>query len=541
MNPSDLSKLTKVIERAAKSITDSEEFLTYQLAARLTKAAETFPEDHTILQMARFLNERSQKNLLITRGELRDTYHKLYYRGTKCGQLLKDELGEKELKSAHYSDRDAREGNVMDEALARTADPFLVNALSDAFEGKEMVDHIYTPQMAKSAEASCQFELGKLGAAPDKLKVVAGQKDLLICQATYQTPKGQSHVLVPVEVANGKALLPTIFLSRFGFKDLSLDALKEHVLDSAGKNFVVDAHKLLSTLSTAKNGLPETTSEVEEILLKVVASQGGNAQLDPNGIINQKVDEEIASIEVPESEDSFKFAEKLQTSQGTAELLFGKSLVEMGRKMIVQKLAALGYKGAQISVVNATEESIVYAASLNQGPGFKIPVRASKVHVSLPDVIIAGGQIKELSAKGISEALAEEDYQTAALTSPLYGLKAADLIENVRESLANGNLTAAEDALNVLAEKDLNGFNYAFALYTNVLNGGTMEKKASAKSECSLQVKTSSSQHLFCGHCNLPLHKVYQDENGECHPLYRKNLEHTDQAVSFITSKVYFE
>jgi hypothetical protein len=53
-------------------------------------------------------------------------------------------------------------------------------------------------------------------------------------------------------------------------------------------------------------------------------------------------------------------------------------------------------------------------------------------------------------------------------------------------------------------------------------------------------VKNAHSSHRICGHTNLPLHKVYQDKEGNCRPLYRKEMDETYQGAYFLNSKIFF-
>ena len=66
------------------------------------------------------------------------------------------------------------------------------------------------------------------------------------------------------------------------------------------------------------------------------------------------------------------------------------------------------------------------------------------------------------------------------------------------------------------------------------------EAKATAekKTTCSMIIKSAASQHPTCGHTGLPIHKVYQDEHGNCQPLYRKDMPQKYEVSTFNTHKI---
>ncbi len=538
----DIYKAAKEIEKAAKTLENSEEFILMPLTVKMVRAAEAYPEDQTIKQMAAFLNNRSHKKaMFITRGELRDVYKALYTRNTKCAEIMSDELGKADaLPEPPKMMRDKDEGSITAEAFNNLGNPALASALSAAFEGKEISLQNYSAPVARQAEKNCALELDKIGADAHKITTVAGQEDVLICQATYETPKGQSSVLIPVEIVNGKALLPTVFLSRSGFQDLEGEALTSHLINTAGKKWKIDVQQLLKVVAKAKSAPTKEISEVESIVAKFAAQKGTPANYSSDALLYQEVDKEHIEVQLPEAEDTQKFAERLHTAKGAAEFTFGKKAIDAGRAMLRNIMVTYGYNNVQIAVADTDGDKVCFAVAIDNGAGFKVPVKISGGLPVEPTVIIANGSIAEFSQKGVSKTLIEnKDYESAALASQLHGVKPTELIDNVRKAMMNGDLNKAEDALNVLSQTDQKAFHYAFGIYQSVLSGKTINKQASEGTKCSQQVKHDHSKHIICGHTSLPLHKVYQDEHGDCQPLYRKDLKNTNEGGSFLHSRIY--
>ena len=542
-----LHRLNELVSKAAKALYDNEKFAVGVLAARVRKAATAYPTDQTVLNMAGFLNKRaaSSNKLFITRAELKDVYNRLYTPNSKFPQLFSEELGITAEAPRAKMARDPNEGtNLVEGAYEKLADPILSNALSVAFD-KNAHYKPYSEATAKSAQAHCAYELDKFGLSPKKINVVAGQPDVLICQATYDTPRGESHVLIPVEIKQQKALLPTIFLSQVGFSDLNAEALKEHLVSTAGKSYKIDVQQLLQVISTAKNGAPETISDVERIVMKTAAAKETPITHTANGILYQQVDSPTPDVQETQYEQPAEvqeFAKRLSSAAGVAEIAFGKNSVELGRKLIRHAVNSWGYKNAQVAVADCDKNTIFYAVSVDNGAGFKVPVKVQQGKIQEPSVIISSNGLGEFSSAGVSEVLSQGslDPHVVAMTSPLYGTKPSDLVNQVSQAMSERNYLKAEDALNVLRTSgDEKAFRTGFDIYVKALKGEGLTKEASEHSKCTKQYKTAHSKYMICAHTNMPVHKVYQDKNGDCRPGYRKGMSETSEGGSFLHSKIY--
>lgn len=544
------TRLDELITKTAKALFDNEKFAIAVLAVRAQKVAQVCPTDQTLVGMANFLTKRaaSSNSAFITRAELKDVYNKLHTSNNKFVTAFADELGVQEAPKPKGMTRDPNEGkNLVEGAYERFADPVLSNALSSIFD-KNAVVKMYSNATAQSAQKSCAFELDKQGATPKKIDVVAGQSDVLICQATYDTPKGESHMLVPVEIKQQRALLPTMFLSRAGFVDLKADLIKEHLLSTAGKSHKVDIQKVLEVIATAKNGSPEPISEVEQIIIRTAAAKG-TPSYDPNGILYQEVDQpilDVAEAQYEQPEEIQAFAQRLTSTTGVAEFTLGKNAVSMGRTLVHSLLSKFGYKNAQIAVADSNNNTIFYAVAIEAGNGFKVPVKVEKGgRIHEPSIIIADGKVVEFSKLGISQLLSEgvKDHKVGMMASPMYDLKPTDLIKQIKSAMYEDDYRKAEDALDILrAGNDDKAFRVGYELYVQALgNKSELKKEASTREEvcCNKQHKTASSKYVICSHTNLPIHKVYQDKNGDCHPLYRKDMSETSEGGSFLHSKIY--
>ena len=110
------------------------------------------------------------------------------------------------------------------------------------------------------------------------------------------------------------------------------------------------------------------------------------------------------------------------------------------------------------------------------------------------------------------------------------------LIQNIKVAVAEGNLTKAEDALNILSQSnDPKAHLMGFQAFMQGLSGHKVE----AEQECSMVIKNATSEHPICAHTGLPIHKTYRDKDGNCRPLYRRGMEEGYEAATFMNHKIF--
>jgi len=542
----DFNHIKKVANSLSKLIEDSEKIALPIFVAKLAKASELYPEDQTIGVMADVTARMaSSKKMFISRAEIKDLYNRLYSRNTKFAELFKNELGS--IEKAVAPKVNNREGNdedltILSKAYDKVVDPALANALNNAFGNKVKT---YTDTSADSAKTICTRECS-INKLASKVDVANGNEDFIICRVAFETPKGQTSVFVPIELSAGKALIPSIFIGNNGPEDFSKTNLAQYVFSNAGKKLNLNENVVFQAVESAKSGNIAKISSVDLAVTKMHSQKETKADYFANGVYFQKVAEEDKSLTVstPKYKDDEveSFAKAFDSPLGVAKFKFGEEKVKLGRTIISNKLNGLNLNNHQISVFDSEEAQIVYAVSLNNGRvAFRVPVKVVKGKLLDPTLLISNGAVESFSKEGLDLLFKKEaiDFKTAAVASPLYGLKASELVQTVREAMGEQNYAKAEDALNILSQSgDDKAYQTAFTLYANGLN---MTKVASGQEcKCNMVVKSSASKHALCGHTGLPLHKVYQDKNGDCHPLYRRGMDDTHEGAYFLNSKIFF-
>lgn len=563
---SNILELITTVQTAANKINDTQKFAVAILANKARKAALERPNDQTLRVMSNVLSKMNENGkIFISRGEFRSLYSKFASNRNEAQNIFANELDPEEQKP----DRPLA-GQKVDEKdlkldLYEGADPLQANSLNSLWDDmgapvKNGIINEYLPEMARQAEMLTNLELSRIGYAPKAISTYGGTPDFIICDAKYETPQGEAHILVPVELSSDGALIPTLFISKFGAVDLGeKEVLRKHILSSAGKAFSVNATQLIEALNTAKG--MSTLSEFEIMALAAqdavnrgkgsqIAKQASEYKMVYSGasVLGQEVNKynpETAMLPLPKAKEFDKFASLLSTGKGLAELTFSKATVESGRDVIISKMASFGYH-SQVSVASATKDSIIYAVGINSsnGPlGFEVIAEVNNNRVNIPTVAAIKDKAFDFTQDGIDNIVQRKasDPSMLAMVSPLYGLKPSDLLNTIREAADNRNYKIAEDALNVLANTaDENTYTKALAEYLRSLNKSEISKEASEKKcGCSMIVRVSTHSGPVCGHLNMPLDKVYQNERGECLPKYRKNISDTYEGVLFNTSKIF--
>lgn len=482
------SELKKAISTLQSALDGHEKIALAFFAQKLRKFGSAYPEDQTINQMSLVVDRMNAGNrLFISRAEVKDLYNKLYSNNTKFKEIFAEELG---LETLPASTTSKTEENFQEFDIYQNTDKTLLASLNSVFSPDA---HVFSNEAAKEAEHIVALECSFPNLEP-VVKAVSGDENVIVVSATYRTPQGNASFYVPVEMVNKQASTPLFFNGKDGQHYISQKSVTNYI-----SNFFT---------RTGSYG-------------------------------NESVGEELSVVE-PEfnSEEIESFANQLSSVNGIARFQHG-DLPEHGRRIISQRMKGFGKNSHQVNILDVNKDGITYGVNCD-GVAFKVPVKVESGRLQEPSVILCKGSIESFTPEGIQNLQRAEltDNQVAAAVSPLFDLKASDLVETVRQAAEEGNYAKAEDALNVLANmNDEKAYRVAFAEYTSGLSS---IKKEASTSKCSRMIKSANSTQPVCGHLNLPLNKVYQDKHGDCRPLTRKGMEDSNEGAYFMNSKILF-
>ncbi len=499
MKMTSLQELAKQVMKVADTIKASEKLLLPSLALRATRAAEQFPFDTSLLTASQVLNKMAESEAFISRAKLVKLCDDLYSRNTKLKEVFADEIGTTDFRGPTVMNRDGE--GILDD-FTHVADPVLSNALAAAFDGSGDYKP-YSAETAKRAERVCTAGLIGIGVPAKKISILAGQEDIILCKASYETPKGSTSVIIPIEIKAGTALLPTMFLGQDSFVDLQDSLLVKHITSTAGKSLYVDGEGLLKVLSTAKNGVKKVASEVEMAAIRLRSDKHGVESLyDANSITGIKVAEASQFVQDPEFEkapEHFEFSKRVTSADGAARFLYSDRVVNAGRDIIIRKMASFGYHNVQVKVVEANEKGIDYAIGVGVNAAMLTQVKVVGNNVFPPTIAIASGKIKSFSKDGIKELVTDTapDTRMLAASSMSSGLKPSELVQQVRDAVQEGNLIKAEDAINVLAEIDPRAQKIAIAILVQSFQEPNLfpgEKREGGDNSADIRAGSSSNR-----------------------------------------------
>lgn len=492
----NFQEIGRKFEELAKKASDEEKFLTEFVRGKVSRAAEEHPYDMPIKTAAHIFKKIASEKLLITRKEVKDLYKGLYQHGSSLGDVLASELGgdrdEAIVSKAKYYNRDGEtEPSGVIEKERALSNQIIFNALSSAFEGSGEL-RIYSEVAAERAKKVCLAKLTLASLEPKSIDILTGNESFILCRANYETPRGMASVIIPTEIVGDKAMFPSMFLGQDSFVDFKADLIRNHIVSTAGLSFKIDSKKVLAALSTAKNGIKKICSDVEMAAVRVMSDKYSTGSNDPNSILGISLDEPGNIIEDPEfekGEEHFEFSKRVTSPAGAASFLFGDRAVNAGRDVIFRKMAQFGYPNVRVKVLECSGNEIRYAVGIGTSIGMMVPITVSeRKEIIPPKIAIASGEIKDFSKEGVDYLVksAAPDVKMLSASSYSAGLRPSELIQQVKDSVYNGNYSRAEDAINVLATMDPVAHKVAVSIMLEGLSGrGTesFDKVASINKE----------------------------------------------------------
>jgi len=530
-------KLHKLVGSLAKSLEDNERVATPLLATKLARACEAYPGDQTIGSMSRVISAMVENNnVFIRKADLKALANKLYSRNSKFAELFKDELGlTSHLPTPKVMERD----DAKTISSYEVADGVLANALNSVFD-KSIPVKMYSQKLANQALRSVSSSLDAWNLKPVFLTVDDGNEKFLVIKADYETPKGLTSLFIPVETPNDKIVEASVFMGNVGPQELNHTAIKSYLTNYAGSKLKINGTSILSVLTTAASENREV-SDAEIALTKLTASRQGKSDFFQNSIIGQKVAEEARpDVQLDKSDEFISFEEKFTSAQGQASWHFGADKVKIARDSILRELVSYGHKNPQVVLSKSDHQTVFYNVSLDAGRvGFVVPVKIAGGKVMAPSIMLCNGSVNSFNREGINALYVKNhsDFRAAAGASSFSGQKPSEVLNNLRVALAEENYLKAEDALNVLAHcGDAKAHAMGMHIY---LNGLSAKKEAGATVKCAHAIKNSTSQYEICSHTGLPVHKIYQDKDGNCRPLYRRGMAETYEGAVFNNHKIF--
>jgi hypothetical protein len=530
-------KIHQLVNSLAKELDNSQKLATPFLASKLSKYAALYPQDKTLGSMSRIITDMVDHNkMFICKSDLKSLYHQMHSYGTHFAELFQTELGEAPPEPTVTFAKTASPKEIDQYS---SADQVLVNALESVFD-KNVPLKMYSKKLADKALKSVATTFDAWNMSPTQLAVVEGNDRFLVIKADYETPKGVTSLYVPVEVAKNDVIDPEIFMGNKGPQPLDNANIKAYVTQQAGVKNKIAAKDILNVLVTAAAEKRDISS-AEMAVIRLNAARKNDTEFAANQVGSfETFAAPKPDVQLPKHDEFESFEKQFTTPKGVAAWQFGAETVALGRTSLARELTSYGFTSPQIVVTGSDKDTIFYGVSLDTGKAaFVVPIKiADGKKLMAPTVLLCNGSLASFDRTSINELVStnKKDTKIAAVASTMASLKPSEILNNLRDALAEGNLPKAEDALNVLAKSgDEKAYATAFAIYMQGLAGITK----TASTECSRMIKSAVSEYPICSHTGLPINKVYQDKDGNCRPLYRKGMDETYEGASFMNAKIF--
>lgn len=541
----DMQQLLTLANSLAKFAEDNEKISLPLFSVKLAQAQQSYPSDYTIGMMSAIVGKMANKDkLFISRAEVKDLYDRFYSRGNKFAAVFGEELGQPAVISepTPVPQVDTSIVDLIQQEYEAAVDPVLASALDKAFGGNTVKE--YSKSLAKQAVSICNNRMKDLGFTVQS-EVLCGKDNILMCNVAFETPRGTTSVLVPVETANGRVQYsPSVFVGNTGSQELTKDALVAYLTSQTGNKLTVQTAEVLNAVLLATRSEQEV-SDVDLAFIKMNAAKTASSEYSAPQIMGIELDQINPNliVEVPVTQDpQFEsIARTFDSELGFANFKFGSKVVQQGHQLIKRQLQDAGLSAHNVAVASCTDDAIQYSVAINGGSvAFTVPVKIESGSVLPPTILLCNGSIKSFDKSSLVFLVQLEGFDRVAASnaSPLYGIKPSELVAIVRTAVAEGNLTKAEDALNVLANGN---DDKAYSIAMNVFEAGLKPHQTPQVEavKCAMVIKSKHSQYDTCGHTGLPLHKVYQDKQGHCQPLYRQAMTDSYEGVNLSQNKVF--
>lgn len=526
-----LEQLRKSISDLTAEYNNTEKFSTALLAKKADQLLIQYPHDATLVSVGHILRRVQDKKAFITRKDLVTLYNDHFTNNTKFASLFSDELN---LKKKAETIKVACE--IKPEIqITPNVDPLFAETIKEVFAGR--APRAYTKEIAKKAEDRVELLLENIDLKPASVKAIDGDESVVLVQASYDTPKGLVSVILPFEVVGSNVRDMEFFINASGVSDLDRNTLKESITVNAGKKILFSTKSIIASL---KEGSGKITSTELFVAARNLAKTKKHDMLLGTPILGVKLESKPrADIEVKKHASEDLLNQVFNTPAGNAEIRFGVPTVRIAKDKLLTTLEKSSCNVKSIKIAKASESSISFAVSLDGQVAFTVPVKISSGKVVDPKVFILNGVVHEITPSNIRSIYAsnEKDYKAAAVASPLFELRASDLIDTVRDAMSESNIEKAEDALNVLSKmNDEKAYKNAFDVYRAGLLPPKPQEEVAC---CEKQHKTASSKYPICSHTGLPINQVYKDQHGMCRPLYRRGMEESKSGGMYITQRIF--
>lgn len=517
----NITNIKSEAERLLRELQQGNEYIIAQVDSKMRQAVTQYPRD-TVIRAVAGVIERMATNdpsRVISQGEINKIYNNLVGLGSNTqfrealGEFLNTQI---EVTSTTDPEFISKNRDTQDTSLDVMAG--VDNELKILFEQSE--DKYDTEKIA-GAKNRVQLELASIGFDKTRTKFAGGSSEFMIFSSDLDTNRGAVRVYVPCE-ANTENL-PSVFVGGDQFMELTAENINTHIIESANfRTQLPPVHAILHSLNIltaqVKQAMPE--DDFNKIAQKIPTDKtmplsapsllGEMPEGKPLGIV------EMPRVNTPEPLKVL--ANDLEEQMVETALDFPLVSVRAAKKMLVAEINAMGFTGTQVKIAAPTQDGFICEAILNAPTGkvsIEVPIEMKQNRPLIPNVFAKDDQVFDFDEHSIKAFVSNGSNRDTYINrdNQLLELDISKLKDLLIRSAIDKKFDTCDEIMAVAAER------FDAVTYRNLITDfNSILKNASTHTEtcCSRQIKSPNSIYKYCGHHNVPIHDVVQDEDGNC-------------------------
>jgi len=563
----NINQFTALAKAALAQQENGQEFLLSDVYNMSLKAYEQFPEDPIIRQFAFVIEQKAERmpgHSLISQAEMTRVFNDINGLGdtsrfrSVLGAFLKTQMPKTANTNSDFINQnrvDAVEGNL---DTSDYMDSELVNALHGVFGNPSSEQKSYNTSAAQKGADFLKLELEGMGFKP-RVEILDGNSDALVYAAHLDTQKGIVSVAVPLDISEGKVLLPSTFVADTKLESLTANNLKYFIDKKAYLNdfSMPNASSVLKAVGILMNrDVTASRDEFNSILTKI-SETGSDMHMSVPSLLSDKelADPKPYIDATPEAEmpkELAHLAHDFENSVLEAASQFGKASVNAGKQVLANELAVAGLKNAQIRYASEDDSRIVYSASFYTPYGpteINVPVEMAKLSSGYrplsPTIFKCNGETHNFDSVSLQVFANKQKTHGSMVSSDAHRyMTANELKSEIIRYAGVGDYQSCEILLGTAQER------FGEDTYRNLVadyHNSLMVKHAHASKpahRCSREIKAGKvSIEARCGCFGVPMSKVVVGSDGKCRlktAIEREKLNPIEDGGAAISSTKLF-
>ena len=519
---SNITNIKSEAERVLKDLERGNEYIISRVDNRMRQAVNQYPRDTVIRAVAGVVERMASINpsRVISQGEINEIYNNLVGLGSNTqfrealGDLLNTQIEKTSTTDPEFisKNRDTEDSSI--DVLGGVD-----NELKILFEQSE---DKYDRDKIASAKHRVDSELSMLGYKQTRTKFAGGNSQFLVFSSDLDTNRGAVRVYIPCEAKSQN--LPSVFVAGDQFMELTPENIQTHIVESANfRTNLPPVHAILHSLNIltaqAKKTMPER--EFNKIAGKIPTDKtmplcapsllGTIPEEKPLGTV------EMPKINVPEPLKVL--ANDIEEKMVETALDFPLVSVRAAKNMLAAEINSMGFSGTQIKIAAPTSDGFICEAIINTPNGktsIEVPIEMKQDRPLMPAVFAQSDQVFDFDEETLKIFISKNANRDTYINrdSQLLDIDISKLRDLLVKSALDKNFTTCDEILAAASERfDAVTYKNLVTDFNSILkNASTTE----VKSSCQRQVKSPNSIYKYCGHHNVPLHDVVQDDGGNC-------------------------